>query len=221
MVIGISGKKESGKDTVCKIIQAVDLYYNCPRKTGSWEPRNKFIWDFVRGDRDVTLSMHRDIESKWERVAYADKLKEVIALITNCSMYALYSHSGKESCSPIKQPNSERFYTYRELLQLFGSEVGRLISPDLWVDSLFAGYSDQDWIIPDVRFPNEAKKIIDLGGFVIRTERDGLPQDNHESETALDGYSELFSYTIKYDETLESMTEDVVKIMVERNLITL
>lgn len=74
--------------------------------------------------------------------------------------------------------------TPRKLLQLLGTECGReIIHPNIWVNSLFADYvggynpkfEDREdkldmpnWIITDVRFPNEVKSIKDRGGVVIR-----------------------------------------------------
>lgn len=53
-----------------------------------------------------------------------------------------------------------------------------------------------NWIITDVRFPNEVKAIKDRGGIVIRIERPEIGwTGDHESETALDGYTD-FNYHI-------------------------
>jgi len=119
-----------------------------------------------------------------------------------------------------------RELTYRLLLQILGTEAGRdIIHPNIWVNALFADYSNpyihtdmdvegklismgfdygdshdfeedainegfryspkldrwsfdedniyqSDWIITDVRFPNEVEAIKDRGGIVIRVNRD-------------------------------------------------
>ena len=80
--------------------------------------------------------------------------------------------------------------TPRKLLQLIGTECGReIIHPNVWVNALFSDYKETpryiqkessvsfydkefpNWIITDVRFPNEAKAIKDKGGIVIRVNR--------------------------------------------------
>jgi len=82
--------------------------------------------------------------------------------------------------------------TPRLMLQLLGTECGRqIIHPNIWVNSLFADYNQpidetqkinkdkgyaykgeiSNWIITDVRFPNEAQAIKDRGGIVIRVNR--------------------------------------------------
>ena len=51
-------------------------------------------------------------------------------------------------------------------------------------------YPEQrDWVITDVRFPDEAQAIKDWGGVLWRVDRPGLVGgDGHASETAMDDY---------------------------------
>ena len=95
--------------------------------------------------------------------------------------------------------------TVRELLQKFGTAIREGVDPDFWVKSLFNIYEDKDFIIiPDVRFPNEAKAIKDRGGILIRIERNGAGAGNHISETALDDYKE-WDYVINNNKSLEEL----------------
>lgn len=76
----------------------------------------------------------------------------------------------------------------RRLAQRFGTEVGRQqFGADVWVDRMWwtlQGVPDMiPVVIPDVRFPNEAQLVYDIGGFIVRVERPGLArQSDHESE---------------------------------------
>lgn len=205
MIIGISGKKQCGKDTVCKIIKALDIW-------------NRY------GDRDMytfvkmLLKSPSPLGSIWYKHAYADKLKQVLAIILNVNVAAFEDNIFKMSNSEIVKPEGG-YYTNRELLQRFGTEVGRSISPTLWVDALFTSYSEDDhWIIPDVRFPSEAKAIKDRGGIIIRVDRETLSHDNHPSETALDDY-EGFDYRIDNNNDIEHLIDKVKGIMFQLNLI--
>ena len=74
MIIGISGKKQSGKDTVGKIIQYLtsDAYINNPNLKYQYE-------DFIA---DTADGFEPDAESTWEIKKYAGKLKEVVSIIT-------------------------------------------------------------------------------------------------------------------------------------------
>ena len=175
MIIGISGKKQCGKDTVCKIIKALDIW----NRYGDGD-----MLTFVK----MLLKTPSPLGSIWYKHAYADKLKQVLSIILNVRVEAFEDNIFKMSYSEIAKPEGG-YYTNRELLQRFGTEVGRSISPTLWVDALFTSYGEDDhWIIPDVRFPSEAKAIKDRGGIIIRVDRETFSHDNHPSETALDDY---------------------------------
>ena len=62
--------------------------------------------------------------------------------------------------------------------------------------------NQSNWIITDVRFPNEAQAIKDRGGILIRINRDNgtraIDVNAHLSETALDDY-DGFDYVIDND----------------------
>lgn len=205
MLIGISGKKQCGKDTVCKIIKALDIW----NRYGDGD-----MLTFVK----MLLKTPNPLGSIWYKHAYADKLKQVLSIILNVDVVAFEDNIFKMSNSEIAKPEGG-YYTNRELLQRFGTEVGRSISPTLWVDALFTSYSEDDhWIIPDVRFPSEAKAIKDRGGIVIRVDRETLSHDNHPSETALDDY-EGFDYRIDNNSDIEHLIDKVKGIMFQLNLI--
>lgn len=99
--------------------------------------------------------------------------------------------------------NEYRTLTPRILLQLLGTECGReIIHPNIWVNALFSTYKPyssrgseyeferSNWIITDVRFPNEARAIKERGGTLIKILRPKLKMSEyeHSSETALDNY---------------------------------
>ena len=139
--------------------------------------------------------------------------------------------------------------TPRLLMQLLGTECGRqILHPNIWVNSLMShykmySYADAqagtseikklykypNWIITDVRFPNELKAINDRDGITIRLIRPermnyfgtkiltGKPEQEHESETALDDYE--FDFTINNDGSLHSLVDEVRQFMQTNNLI--
>jgi hypothetical protein len=102
----------------------------------------------------------------------------------------------------------------RPLLQRFGTEVGReMFSPDFWVDYALARIPDGGKVVfADVRYPNEADAIKELGGEVWRVGRDGFGAANdHESEHALDGYD--FDAIIGNSDTIEYLHSEVKKLL--------
>lgn len=102
----------------------------------------------------------------------------------------------------------------RRLLQIMGTEVGRkLINEDVWVWLLFNKINtDERIVIPDVRFPNEAKMIEQQGGEVWRINRHNHSAVNdHISEHALDNH--MFKRVVYNDGTLDDLADEVFMLM--------
>lgn len=80
----------------------------------------------------------------------------------------------------------------REVLQIFGTDIMRGIYNDVWVDATIRKIKQEEpglAIVCDVRFPNEVEGIQKAGGKVMRLTRSPFAnEDQHKSETALDGY---------------------------------
>lgn len=79
----------------------------------------------------------------------------------------------------------------RRLLQRFGTDSIRALDDTFWVRAFTDSASrrrDVDYVIvPDVRFQNEADAIWGMGGLNFRVTRPGLQTDDqHASETAMD-----------------------------------
>ena len=93
----------------------------------------------------------------------------------------------------------------RELLQVVGTDVIRHFNKDWHVNKIKSMIeSDKQYVIDDVRFPNEKKMIEEMGGtcwYVIRP--NVLNVSNHESETALKW--KQFENVIINDNTLETL----------------
>lgn len=98
--------------------------------------------------------------------------------------------------------------TPRVAMQTLGTEWGReMIDSNLWVRRCITMAQREKYaVISDVRFDNEAKAIIESGGFIFKIERpDGniIKTANHSSEKGIDtGYisgtilneGELYNY---------------------------
>lgn len=98
----------------------------------------------------------------------------------------------------------------RGLLQRMGTDVGRvLFGENVWVDLAMKGIEEgKNYVITDVRFPNEFEAIKTAGGQVWRITRQGTgPVNGHPSETALDGFE--FDRVIENDGTLDELGEAV------------
>jgi hypothetical protein len=74
-----------------------------------------------------------------------------------------------------------------------------------------------NWIITDMRFPNEMEAIEKREGVTIKVVRPGTVTGEHPSEIALDGHT--MHYEIINDGTIEDLVEKVREILIERNII--
>ena len=95
-----------------------------------------------------------------------------------------------------------RDLTFRQLLQLWGTEYRRSEDHNYWVKKTLdlAGNYDKV-VISDVRFENEADAIIEAGGEVIRINRSTNFNSDHPSEISLDNYNRFY-LTINNEDTL-------------------
>ena len=153
MIIAISGKKQSGKDTVGKIIQYLT------------SPLNKEKTSFKEFEKYI--NKRRGYHSDWQIKKYADKLKDIVCLLINCTReqledeefkntelgkyWTIYYNNRKQfigvSKEEVLSKHGEHSHvvsetlTPRKLLQLLGTDCGRdIIHPDIWVNSLMSNY---------------------------------------------------------------------------------
>ena len=105
------------------------------------------------------------IENGWTRVALADPLKDVAR--------ALGWDGNKDDSG-------------RAFLQTLGESVRNNVHRDVWVWAAKQRIESVDGpvVVTDVRYPNEADMIHELGGVLVRIDRPGVgPINGHESES--------------------------------------
>lgn len=274
-ILAISGKKQSGKNTIAKIINQLT-------------------------------------NNKYEEKCFADKLKDIICILINCTREQLEDESFKS-----KELGEEWWYWYMErdggyspiildyltttkkelksyeglelikptprfLLQFIGTNLLRnQLHPEIWVNSLMSEYKPYlkgtahnlknwtevynhksckscgksymgwkrqylckecieddsiqfypNWIITDLRFPNEMDAIKKKGGITIRVNRPcnicggsgyhkmSCPvskSGEHLSETSLDKAE--FDYVIENSGSIEELIEKVKEILIKEKLL--
>ena len=239
MIIGINGKIGSGKDTVGAIIQ-----YLTAEDTGR----------FCLGRIESGKSIDGHHNSTFEVKKFAGKLKTMASLLTGIPVEKFEDQEFKKTYlseewnSPYNIPFSGPDFvehdgrmTVRELLQKLGTDAMRdNLHENVWVNALFADYKGiitepakfggtaigeyPNWVITDMRFPNEMDAVYKREGFTIRVVRDyalrGGPEDpknQHPSETALD--DSHFDYEIINDGTIEDLIEKVREILIKEDVI--
>ena len=266
MILAVSGRIGSGKDTVGKIIQYL---------TSNEGKKMSYSSFCLLQERWYN---HNDFIIK----KFAGKLKQIVSILTGIPVEDLEKQEVKDSYLPeewnklmpyigdFNYPPLTQYqkYTVRQLLQEIGTEAMRdVIHPNVWVNALFADYKPQNelitvwgdkinsrkvirtlggnlyevinsvypnWVITDLRFPNELDAIKQRGGITIRVNRpvENYPENhkfngdtqsaikiahNHPSETALDNAT--FDYTIINDGSIEELIEKVKEILTKNQLI--
>lgn len=168
MLIGITGRMRAGKDTAASYLMET--------------------YEFNRvafADPLKWLALH--IDPIVDHLVIGDgtvvpwRLSEVIEMCgaeeakSNPEVRALYQHLGTG---------------IRELCDEFWVDVAEARIRTLWETS-------RNVVVADIRFPNEADRVVSLGGKIIRVIRDGaasgVTNSEHISETALNewyGYNE-------------------------------
>ena len=77
----------------------------------------------------------------------------------------------------------------REIMQILGTEVFRKMDTACWARALYNKIEKDGHelaVIVDARFPNEVTFGTEKGGKAVRLLRNPFPEENHDSETALD-----------------------------------
>jgi hypothetical protein len=290
MIIGISGKIGSGKDTVADIIRYLSV--GADKAKISFED-----WD---GNYVWGTPMNGFHNTDWEVHKFAGKLKDMVCLMIGCtreqledqdfkntpigpdwikykivrkdSKRQLFNFASKEEA----ESHAEKFdgtvhtieLTPRLILQILGTECGRdLIHPNVWVNSMLADYRPLDpensktdlriidyencewpnWLVTDMRFPNEMRAIESREGLTLRIDRDTElrcpelwtkyeAQDvfnhwddflkaegeydrlHHRSEISLDE-EKIWDYYIKNDGTMDQLIEQVRGVLVDMKIL--
>jgi hypothetical protein len=180
-IVGINGFKRSGKGETGNLIEANVMVGGC--KQIGFADKVK-----IYGARALGFLTLTDQEC----IALMDEAKEtwLIDMVTDPDARKWW---------PSMEVNK---ITGRQYLQNVGTEARKIFGADFWVDQVLPdphaeGMSTDDealkvmhpgvdWLaITDLRFENEAQRVLDLGGEVWRVSRPGAESDGHASEIAL------------------------------------
>jgi len=170
MVIGISGKIRAGKSKVAKDLSEI------LRKRGKQVEQKSFAFPIYK----ILSEMY---ETSIDKIKDEKQAKVPIYINTRTTESGFVMSD------------------FRKLLQLIGNGLREYGDSDVWVDVLFGcnntkiisdltGNADVVWVIEDLRYPNEAQRIRDLNGMLIRVERNEHQPNSHVAENSLDDWTD-------------------------------
>ncbi len=87
----------------------------------------------------------------------------------------------------------------------------REISPEVWLENAFNVNVDFI-IIPDLRFRNEAVKVVNEGGTLVKMVRDGLKKGADAAETELDSW-DVWDCILGNNGTLSELNQKVISLV--------
>jgi hypothetical protein len=202
-ILGISGKKQAGKNTTANyiagsILKKLDMVQDFGITKGgelsvltSYQDgtTNWGVFDINRKDEDFVEYAHHHMWPYVKLYGFADGLKSLCIEFFGLKPEQVYgTDNQKNTPTVIKHPDTGEIMTAREFMQYFGTDVMRKVYEPVHVNytinRILSEQSDLA-IVPDVRFPNEVRAIQDAGGKVIRLTRNAR-KDNHASECGLD-----------------------------------
>lgn len=104
------------------------------------------------------------------------------------------------------------FVTPRLALQTLGTEWGRTLYGDIWIDTTVREIQrsiHDRWVVPDVRFHNEVRKLRDAGAWLVRLKR-GEQRYPHASEAQMAEMKDgSFDLSLNNHGTLEELYQAV------------
>jgi len=209
--IGLSGKKQVGKDTAAKLIcDELSRRKITFQVTSFAEPLKRMCIDILGLKPEGVFGTDADKNAlshiQWD--GFPEEIRNKYAKD--------HILAGDGVLDPILRSGP---MTNREVLQVMGTDIFRAIYGDVWANAPF----NKDWsncqvvILTDCRFPNEKLATEKHGGVIIRLERDTQFRDNHPSEIALDGYD----FTNKYvnNGSVEDLRQYLLSLLKDKGIL--
>ncbi len=219
-LIGLNGLLHRGKDTT------FDIIFDHANEKGKLAIRRAFADSLkVSGLRALDL----DGESREEDIELANQIKETGRIVVT------WIEDGELVSHVIR---GREFWQHYGTKAHRSDDLGYSFGPSFWIDNMLPdGHQElydhnndlvrrplwwhsfkEDWagfadiaVITDVRFPNEAQKILEFGGEVWRIDADerlGPSTDDHDSEQQFPDH--LVTNIIDNNGTLEELKANVI-----------
>lgn len=205
-IVGIKGRKGSGKDTVASMIHYIIAAGTTLANFDDWEKFSKFpkdeldvptrhFADKIKDDLSFIFGINREC---FDNSDYKDNKYYLFQNKTFTTLKEQKDNPRHEITLEDLQENTLANWResygdncvikLRTLMQYYGTELIRHnIGSQVWVDGLIqTAIKDKNYygyaVIADVRYPNEANAIYNVGGKVIHVFKTNNTKVEHSSE---------------------------------------
>lgn len=224
-LICIAGLKNSGKDSVAKMLEYL---LNAPK------PFRTYFW----------YNIFKKWSGKWTITAFAKPLKQTLSIILNVPLKWLDDRSVKENMyvdlrdlrlidgwlldeNDILSENKfskliksgeplTGYLSIRQLMQYYGTNViRRFLGDKTWIYATLNKCENKNIIISDLRFKVEYNEVKINDGVVIYIERPECVPGSHSSEREVLDMKEqnLFDFIIRNDSSLKDLFDSIKNII--------
>lgn len=191
MIIGLGGKIGSGKSTLANAL--VEMGW---KRISFADPLKKLVAEMI-GVRPEDINSLKNIKKEY-------KFGTTIAIF-------LSNETGLDGQVISRMLKGKTFYDVREILQYVGTDIIRRLKPDWHCERLKSRIleePDENYVIDDIRFPNELETIKSLGNSSVwYVDRPGNDENSHSSENSLSA-KDFGGNIIVNDGTVEELFEE-------------
>jgi len=186
LLIGVSGKARSGKDTTGEFLVEEFKEYGTVKAAFADELKRQVAEHFNLSHEQLYGDMKEVPDERFPK------------------------YGVRPYCAGLgKDKLDERYWTPREIMQEYGQFM-RSIDYNYWVKALFKQLKTKgihSVVITDCRHQNEVDFVVNKGGYHVRVYRDNMDvihNSNHISETALDS-CKVIDYKVINNYSLEEL----------------
>jgi len=202
-LVGLCGKKQSGKDTFAAFgMDVAEEMGFSSAKIAFASPLKQFVVDYMGVPQGLPWGSNDD--------------KDVVM--------GLWGDFFNDNLCKTNGASPEEGVNVRQLLQVLGTDVFRIVHENFWVnvfksrvktgkfDELRGSGTPDIVFITDMRFENEVREVSDMGGVTIKLARN-MYSDEHKSEASVDLIPEdLFTKVLGPSDLVSiSAVEEIVK----------
>jgi hypothetical protein len=188
-LIAFSGRKSSGKDTLCRFLRDnAEVLFGEDTEARTYSmagPIKRLCIDVLGLTHEQCWGTDAQKNTKtryrWEDLPHYQ--------------YVVQEHEARAKTLQQSWESPKGFMTARQVMQEVGTGIFRRMYGDVWAEAAVRAIGHDAHprllaLINDVRFPNEVAAVQGVNGVVVRLTRAPYVDDEHESEKAMDGFTQ-------------------------------